>query len=427
MNKKLLLTFGTALLMTSTLLRSQTEQIIKCGTPELPQDFEEWLAPLIQARLADPSTAAVAYNIPTIVHVINNGEAIGTGQNISTAQINSQFDVLNEDFKKLNADWTSTPSWWTSLVANCTLTFCKALRTPAGNALATPGYERINRNTLTTTAPPYTMAQFTSLIKPGSIWDPTKYCNIWVTSLSGGVIGYATFPANSTLTGLSGPYGTTTTDGVVIHYTCFGRVGNLDPNYNKGRTLTHELGHWLGLRHINGDGNCATDYVADTPAQEALHFGCISTYPYHTTQCSGNTTNGEMCMNYMDYTDDQCMFMFTNGQNTRIQTCMANGTYRVGLNTSNGCIAVSINDIDNSNRFDLFPNPTTGLLTIKPLDDAMGTTVKIYNTIGEVIYEIKVDVSGDIKIDLSTYGNGVYFVELSNEAGMSTQKVTLTK
>lgn len=436
MNKNLL-TIGAALLICGSYLFAQNTTdnhvnenpsgYLRCGTPELPQEFEEWIQPLIEARLADPNTAAVAYTIPTIVHVIHNGESVGSGTNISQNKVNSQFTILNNDFKKLNADWTNTPTVWQSLVADCELTFCKALRTPTGAALAEPGINRVNRNTMGWSAPPYSSTYVNSTIKPNTIWDPTKYLNIWVCDLGSGLLGYATFPANSTLTGLSGPFGTNTSDGVVILYTAFGDIAPLIPQYNKGRTTTHELGHWLGLRHINGDGTCATDYVSDTPSQEALHFGCISTYPYHTTQCSGNSPNGEMVMNYMDYTDDACMFMFTNGQKTRMQTCMANGTYRAPLNSSNGCTPVSIRDIDAQNRFDFFPNPTNGMLTIKPLDDAAGTTVKVYNMVGEVLYEFFMESNGDITIDLSTYGNGVYFVELSNSSGKSTQKVVLSK
>ncbi|MEW6468172.1 MAG: M43 family zinc metalloprotease [Bacteroidota bacterium] len=414
------------------------ETIIRCGTPMLPEEFEIWLAEKMAERQADPNAPqSVLYTIPTIVHVIHNGEAVGSGTNISQNKVNSQFDILNEDFRKTNTDWTNTPSAWQSLVADCEINFCKAMRDPQGNALSEPGIHRVNRNTMGWTAPPYSSSYINSTIKPATIWDPTKYLNIWVMNLSGGLLGYATFPAGSGLTGLSGPFGTSTTDGVVILYTAFGDIAPLLAQYNKGRTATHEIGHWLGLRHIwgddgNGNGACSntecsgTDYVTDTPNQADAHFGCIaSSSTYHANVCTGTT--GEMTMNYMDYTDDACMYMFTAGQKARMQTCMANGTYRAPLATSNGCMPVSVNDIDNKNRFDLFPNPTSGMLTIKPLDQANGVNVKIYNTIGEVIYELKVANPGDIQIDLSAFGNGVYYVELSNDAGKSTQKVTVAK
>jgi PKD repeat protein len=126
--------------------------------------------------------------------------------------------------------------------------------------------------------------------------------------------------------------GSASNDGVVIGYNSFGSTGALTSPYDKGRTATHELAHWLGLRHTSGDSFCGDDFCGDTPKQETLHFGCVSPLtPYHVNQCSGASPNGEMTMNFMDYTDDACMFMFTNDQATRMQTAMQNGTFRSNL------------------------------------------------------------------------------------------------
>jgi PKD repeat protein len=304
-----------------------------CGTQQLPDDFEKWMDDQIKADRAAGNTgkAHVVYTLPVVIHVIHNGSAVGASYNLSDAQILSQIAVLNEDYRKLNADAALVPTVWQGVAVDCEINFCLAQKDPSG--AATTGIDRINRNTKGWTAPPYSQTYVDATIKPNSIWNVNKYLNIWVCPLSGGLLGYATFPPSSTLSGLSSPYGTTTTDGVVIQYNAFGRVGVLDPTYNKGRSATHEIGHWLGLRHIWGDANCGNDYCTDTPTQQTSNFGCPS-FPHVT--CS-NGPNGDMWMNYMDYTDDPCMYMFSNDQKTRMTTVLTHTPFRVALAASDAC------------------------------------------------------------------------------------------
>jgi PKD repeat protein len=313
-----------------------------CGTGELPLAYETWLSQKMQEPIAN--RIQTVYNIPVVVHVIHNGNAVGSSYNISDAQVQSQIAVLNEDYRRLNADTASTPSAFLPVAVDCEINFCLAQRDPNGNA--TTGIDRIDRNSKGWSAPPYTMTYIDNTIKAGSIWNPTQYLNIWVvpdyTSSGMQLLGHATFPANSTLNGLTGNYGTATTDGVVIWYKSFGRVGTLDALYNKGRTATHEIGHWLGLRHIWGDANCGNDYVNDTPTQQTANYGGQNVpYPcpgFPQVTCS-NGPNGDMWMNYMDYCYDKCLNMFTAGQKARMVTAMQNGTYRAPLATSLGCQA----------------------------------------------------------------------------------------
>ncbi|MFL5752664.1 MAG: PKD-like domain-containing protein [Bacteroidia bacterium] len=310
-----------------------------CGTPLLPDEFEDWVNGLqAQWRNANGNSTMAVYTLPVIMHIIHNGEAIGSGTNISVAQANSQITVLNTDYNKLNPDTSLVPAIWKPLVANVQINFCAAQVDPSGNVLASPGIDRINRNTAGFTAPPYTQAYIDATIKPATIWNPNQYLNIWCMSLGGGLLGYATFPnpGTSGLAGLSAPYGSTTTDGVVILNTAFGNTGTAAAPYNLGRTATHEVGHWLGLRHIWGDGACLTDYCNDTPPAAASNGGC-PTFPFHSGTCTGNSPNGEMFMNYMDYTNDACMYMFTNDQKTRMQAIMAGSTMRMNLATSTKC------------------------------------------------------------------------------------------
>lgn len=259
------------------------------------------------------SGSRVVVTIPVVVHVVYNT----TSQNISDAQINSQITILNNDFRKLNADASLIPSTFTSVAADCEVNFCLAQRTPTG--AATTGIVR--KSTTVTSFIDDDKVKYTSQ-GGDNAWDATKYLNIWVCNLGSSLLGYAQFPG-----------GPTATDGVVITYTAFGNIGTATSPFNKGRTATHEVGHWLNLRHIWGDATCGSDLVGDTPPHNTANYGC-PTHP-HLSTCSG--TPAEMFMNYMDYTDDACMYMFTAGQKSRMQALFASGGSRFSLTTSDGC------------------------------------------------------------------------------------------
>ncbi|MEN9522244.1 MAG: hypothetical protein RL065_621 [Bacteroidota bacterium] len=258
--------------------------------------------------------AKAIINIPVVVHVVYNT----TTQNISDAQILSQIAVLNQDFAASNSDVSLVPSVFSGLVSNTQIQFCLAQQTPTG--VTTTG---IVRKSTTTTS--FSSNDNVKRTANGGddAWDATKYLNIWVCNLGGGLLGYAQFPG-----------GAAATDGVVINYTAFGNMGTAAAPYGLGRTATHEVGHWLNLRHIWGDANCGNDQVGDTPTQQTSNYGCPS-FPHIT--CS-NGSNGDMFMNYMDYTDDACMYMFTVGQSSRMNALFATGGARVGLLSSMGCM-----------------------------------------------------------------------------------------
>ena len=313
--------------------------------PELGtmEDFERWMQKAIvsfKQKLAAGKVQAVTYTIPVIVHVIHNGEAVGTGYNISAAQIQSQIDRLNEDYQFLNSDTTNIPAVFRPVAADCQIEFCLAQLDPSGNPLPEPGIDRIDRNARGWSAPPYTTTYIDGTIKPATIWDPSLYFNIWVTEITNGILGYATFPPSTSLTGLPSS-GTTTTDGVVIGYTYFGDISKVNTTqlqagapYNLGRTATHEVGHWLGLRHIWGDANCGDDFCNDTPTADQSHGGC-PTHPLDVNACgAGSSPDGEMFMNYMDYVNDDCMNMFTLDQRTRMWTALSESPLRNNLTNS---------------------------------------------------------------------------------------------
>jgi hypothetical protein len=269
--------------------------------------------------LRGPSVSARAViTVPVVVHVLYNSAR----DNISDAQILSQIDALNRDFRKTNAEAANIPAAFQGLAADANIEFCLARRQP--NGLPTSGIERQASNNATWSA----NDDMKRASKGGlAAWDGTQYLNIWVCSLSGGALGYATFPGSPL-----------STDGVVIDYRYFGTYNTRAP-FNLGRTATHEVGHWLNLYHIWGDAKCGDDNCADTPEHHGANYGCPS-YPYIQNNCNGSTT--EMTMNYMDYTNDACMYMFTNGQKARMLSLFAVGGARRSIAESNACGAIIV-------------------------------------------------------------------------------------
>ena len=275
-------------------------------------DIKHWISNNTSSSKSMPNLIT----IPVVVHVIYKNSS----QNISDAQIFSQIDILNEDFRMNNSDASSVPSAFAGAAADCEIEFCLAVRDPNGNV--TTGITRTY--TTTSSFSGYTSMKYSSTGGQDA-WNTSDYLNIWVCNLASGLLGFATFPG-----------GNSSTDGVVCDYAYFGNTGTATSPYDLGRTATHEVGHWLNLYHIWGDSYCGNDYVSDTPKHEESNYGCPS-YP-HASSCSGTGSSGEMFMNYMDYTNDACMFMFSTGQKNRMRATL-NGS-RSSLLSSLGCQVV---------------------------------------------------------------------------------------
>ncbi len=244
--------------------------------------------------------------IPIVFHVIYNTNA----ENISDAQVLSQLQVLNDDFRRLNSDANNT---W-SQAADTEIEFCLATVDPSGNP--TSGITRTQ-----TSVTSFGTNDAMKYSSQGGVdaWDRDSYLNYWVCTIGGGILGYAQFPG-----------GSAATDGVVCDSKYTGTTGTAQAPFNLGRTGTHEVGHWLNLRHIWGDGNCnQDDFVSDTPASDGANYGCASTH----TSC--NTL--DMVQNYMDYSDDACMNLYTAGQKARMQALFAAGGARASLLNSTAC------------------------------------------------------------------------------------------
>ena len=275
------------------------------------------------------ATPEIIYEIPVVVHVIhNNPDGSLGGANISEAQVHSQIDVLNEDYRRLNKDTSKTIKIYKGVAADIKVQFCLATLDPYGNP--TNGIERLY-SSQTSFSSDFDDATIKSL----SHWPPDQYLNLYTCNLESPILGYAHFPNYSTLQGLNDYMTTDPTDGVVIHYRAFGTIGTSSYPYNKGRTATHEVGHWLGLLHIWGSGYCGDDYVADTPPQSSATSDefCDTTAE---SFCFGPATIN-MNQNYLDYSTDMCMNIFTQGQKARMRTVLEVSPNRIALANSQGC------------------------------------------------------------------------------------------
>lgn len=298
-------------------------------------EFENWLAPQIRAFQQTGGSRAVI-TIPIVFHIIHNGESVGSGDNISATYVNAQIQQLNDDFRRIlgTSGYNTHPAG-----SDTEIEFCAAAVNPNGNPLTEPGINRINSNSAGWSAPPYGTcidddfgdAYIENTIKPQSQWDPNQYLNVWVMDLTCGILGYAQFPSSSGLSGLGSNGGPANTDGVVLLTSSLGSTGTPQGSgvYNQGRTGTHEIGHFFGLRHIWGDQTCGTDYCADTPQAEGPASGC----PDETT-CDDIQ---DMVENYMDYSYDACMNIFTGDQKSRMQTVLQNSPRRSSLAASTAC------------------------------------------------------------------------------------------
>jgi hypothetical protein len=338
--------------------------------------------------------------IPVVVHIVYNNSA----QNISDAQVQSQIAVLNRDYHKQNGDTAKIPFYYSGSAADCNIRFILANVDTNGNT--TTGIVRRQTN--------QRIFAYDDAIKftargGDDAWDRDRYLNIWVGHLSTGVLGYSSSPGCDKQT-----------DGVAIDLTAFGTMGTAAAPFNLGRTATHEIGHWLNLIHIWGDASCGDDEVDDTPQQEMATRG----NPSGMIFSCGSTPYGNMYMNYMDFTDDAGMHLFTYGQRDRIRSLFDQGGFRNAILFSTGLAPGSIPDETateipvnggSNTSISIYPNPVADVLRIVYTDGAkMGVMlVEIYNQVGQKVMTTR--ITGGTPIDLSSLPQGFYFLRLNGE------------
>ena len=347
--------------------------------------------------------------VPVIVHVLYNNNI----QNISDAQVISQIVSLNNDFRRQNADTINTPLPFKSVAADTRIQFCLAKVDPNGKY--TTGI--IHKYTSVTEYSADDAMKFSSQ-GGDDAWDASKYLNIWVCNLFGRTLGYAVLPGSPA-----------NKDGIVIQYDVFGTIGNLLKPFDKGRTATHELGHWLGLKHPWGDSNCGDDGIADTPPQEAGNSGCPS-FP-HTSSCSINPY-GDMFMDYMDFTNDACMNMFTKGQATEMRSLFAEGGFRNSFLNSTACDSsnaeggpLPTKNPDSINlKITLYPNPFDNIINITSTqdDEIIGQSLNLYGTNGK-LYLSQIIGSNGTTLNTSNLVAGMYILKIEGKKGTHIYKL----
>ncbi|CAN5877929.1 hypothetical protein BH11BAC7_BH11BAC7_15310 [soil metagenome] len=371
-----------------------------------------WLA---QHPDAGHTRNSLVLTVPVVVHVVY----INAAQNISDQQIYSQIAVLNTDYRLLNADTINRPTAFDSLAADLEIEFCLATLDPNGNP--TNGITRTSSAGGTFGAFFNPLTEDVKATSSGGIdpWPADEYLNIWVCNLFPGLLGYAQFPG-----------GAPATDGVAITYTAFGTMGTVTAPSTLGRTASHECGHYFGLYHIWGDdSDCTTgsDSIADTPnATGASASDCM----VNRNSCSnedpywGANDPNDMVQNYMDYSHDSCMNMFTRGQKARMMSFLFSDPARFGLFSSPaGCNPATVRDFSFDQFFSIAPNPTNGEVMVSYFGKwSAGMNVEVLDIAGRTVMKQQVNAYS-YTLDLGSLPSGIYTVRFLGDGGVATKKV----
>jgi hypothetical protein len=384
------------------------------------EKFENWLAPKVVAvkNKMNQKNGNEVITLPVVVHIIHTGEEIGTGKNLNDEQVLSQITVLNQDYRRAEgtSGYNENP-----VGADVEIEFCLAQRDPEGNV--TNGITRTQ-----VTKEEWTFMDIEMDLKPDTQWNPEKYINIWVLLIAQEeqLAGYAFPPMDTDTPGLEDFTGLPeTSDGIVIDYRAFGSEdfypeGVFYPGYTKGRTTTHEMGHFLGLRHVWGDeANCTgTDYCDDTPQTTAANTECS------LADSCPESDGFDMIENYMDYTPDVCQNTFTQDQKARMLAVIANSQQRSALLTSNGCVPVGLglNENNNNSGLILYPNPAHGVLNIALETGSSKGSYVVYNSIGQVMISGETAFEKEVALDIASLSNGVYIIKLNIDGETSTKR-----
>lgn len=388
----------------------------RCGTPEYAKQNSLIASVPTTAATTESASRDTLPNevivVPVVFHVLYHSST----QNISDQQVLSQLTVLNNDYRRLNADAVNTPAPFKSVAADARIVFCLAKVDPNGRYTSGIIHKYTNSDLFLSDDE----MKFSSS-GGDDAWDSKKYLNIWVCNLFGRTLGYAVMPG-----------GPAEKDGVVIQYTAFGTMGTAVAPFNKGRTTTHEIGHWLGLKHLWGDAECGDDGIADTPPQETSNSNCAS-FP-HLSSCSINSY-GDMFMDFMDFTDDACMNMFTQGQKNEMRSLFALGNARNSFLNSSVCdsslaqggpLPSDSSTTANNITVSVYPNPFSNQVNIscKNEVDINGKTIKLYDVTGK-LFLTQVITTQKTSINVSNLPSGMYFLKV--EGGNAPKVFKLIK
>lgn len=409
------------------------EYLSKYSGTEVPSDeWNEWFNKEVEKYKNTRGKAAiVSHTIPLIFHVVHFGQTLGTYPNIDSNQIKSQIAILNNDFGGTGYNVGNVPQIFSNLVSNTGVQFCRARKDPNNVTLVEHGIHRINAATNGFPDPSTTtltmMAYIDTYIKPGNTWDPQRYMNIWICDKAATVTvnGFATWPAGTMVNGVPTPGGTANNDGIWVWTRKIGDIGTITPG-NRGRTLTKETGHWLGLRNIWGDGNCLTDYCEDTPWAKTPNYGC-PVHPAFVNRCGqGQSPDGEMTMNFMDETDDACRYMFTPDQTDRIQAAMSQCTFRNQLGLHGLCTSPNLPALAPSAGFVIHGPPCVGR-AFMPENMTTGFPVPTYQwNSAPTANFYPVDIVPTPAITFPAPGTYTLYLTATNSVNVSTFSMVVT-
>tara|TARA_B110000116_G_C16781675_1_gene558671 strand:- start:264 stop:1634 length:1371 start_codon:yes stop_codon:yes gene_type:complete len=405
-------------------------------------DLKEWLKD-------NPNTKNTVITIPVVVHVVHKqSHNLGIGTNIPQIQIDDAIRILNEDYRRMNPEFPNPPrNTFTSYAGDTELEFCLATTDENGNS--TIGVTRTSTTKTSFDADDNTDSNAMKRTATGGKdgWDALKYLNIWICNLTnsqgGQTLGYAYLP------GQQSQSWTAWKDGLVIDYSYFGTVGNAaSASQNDGRTPTHEIGHYLGLRHTfceqedaqgnpiccDNDNNSSGGYVDDTPASKDIYWGNVNTSTNNNTcndtQYSNTFTSDVLDMdeNYMSYAFTTWMFSHKqiNVMDYTMNASTGQGG-RAALKTSNGCMISGVNNMLHENLISLHPNPTSDIVNFKFAMNIRVNSIVIQNVLGEEIIRIENIQSDIFSLDLSSFPKGIYFATLDTDKGRGIEQILLSE
>jgi len=379
----------------------QQQLIRKDPRLQKSRDAAQNFVQLSMSSRISSSGAPKTITIPVVVHILYHRP----GENISDSLVNTQIMALNRDFRKLNSDTVKIPDAFKALAADCEIEF--QLATVDSKGRATSGI--IHKYT------PITEWNTDDKIKLSEemgddAWDPGSYLNIWVGALDK-FLGYSSIPGDPA-----------TNDGVVISNTIFGIRGG---DYGNGRTAVHEVGHWLGLKHLWGDAACGDDGVADTPRQETFTNGC----PSGIRISCNNGPYGDMYMDYMDFTNDPCLVMFTKGQKQKMRALFQPGGPRYSILFSKALGSPTSSEIPPQDvspswlQVKIYPDPASTELFLNVEFDTrwVGKELQVINISGQIQFRTTIN-SKIQKLDVSRLRPGVYFIRAEKQGEKIIEK-----
>ena len=448
-------TYLLLLLLSYSITSGRAQQApLDCGAENPDLEWEYAFQQLIaqtKARIQEADFSPAAYTIPVVFHIVHGGQPVGTFPNLKQGQIQSQMTVLNQDlsanaYNKSNYPPNAFVQWAANQqipaanldengrikIADFQIQFCLATTDAQGNPMAEPGIDRINYLSKGWPNPTQFGTQATmkayldNIVKPQSIWDVTRYLNVWITDKSPALTysGVSSVPPLSGLPGIPNS-ATDSTDGIWCFAKALGAfqlfpAGDYVSPVVDGRTMTHEVGHYLGLWHIWGATACGNDFCNDTPPASDFNSGS-PTYPHDPGSCTSpvnNNPDGEMFMNFMDYTIGSAKYLFTTDQKIRAHTAMQFSPFRNQLGTHGVCAPVTgSSEPAQPQSLAIYPNPATGDVRLR-LDGHAVHSVSVFNPLGALQYT---GVSAAFSTE--AFRPGVYFIVARTDRGIFAGKL----